>query len=281
MTGCHSLFSTYTPCSVNLKIKIADGSLSLVAGKESIFISKYMKLQSVLHVPKLTCNLISVSKLSKDLNGIAKFSSSQCEFRDLYSGKTISNTKERDGLYFFEDKQQVVNKQAQALSNESLSVSNKIMLWYNRLGHPSFPYLKKLFPSLFRNKNINSFRCETCQFAKHTSVPHPVQLYKSSKPFSLIHSDIWGPSRVNNITWARWFITFIDDHTRTCWVFLLKEKSDAESTFKQFRQMIKTQFQTQIQILRTDNGREYFNSIRGQYLINHGIFHQSSCVGKP
>ena len=31
-----------------------------------------------------------------------------------------------------------------------------------------------------------------------------------SKPFSMIHSDIWGPSKVNKITRARWFITFID-----------------------------------------------------------------------
>ncbi|PON98873.1 LOW QUALITY PROTEIN: hypothetical protein TorRG33x02_054880 [Trema orientale] len=88
MTGCNSHFSTYTPCSGNLKIKIADGSLSLVAGKGTIFISENIKLQSVLHVPKLTCNLISVSKLSKDLTCIAKFSSSQCEFQDLSSGKT-------------------------------------------------------------------------------------------------------------------------------------------------------------------------------------------------
>ena len=64
-----------------------------------------------------------------------------------------------------------------------------------------------------------------------------------------------------------WFITFIDDHTasdfsfidynaRTCWIYLLKENSDVANTFKKFHYMIRTQFQTQIQVLRTDNGRE-------------------------
>ena len=73
-----------------------------------------------------------------------------------------------------------------------------------------------------------------------------------SKQFSMIHNDIWGPSKVNNIIGAGWFIIFIDDHTSLCWVFLLKEKSDVEYTFQFFHKMIKTH----IQILHTDNGRE-------------------------
>ena len=42
--------------------------------------------------------------------------------------------------------------------------------------------------------------------------------------------------------------------------------------------MIQTQFQTHIQTLRIDNGKEYFNSILGNYLLENGIIHQSSCV---
>ena len=42
--------------------------------------------------------------------------------------------------------------------------------------------------------------------------------------------------------------------------------------------MIQTQFQTKIQILRTDNGTEYFNHSLSTYLQENGIIHQSSCV---
>jgi len=59
----------------------------------------------------------------------------------------------------------------------------------------------------------------------------------------------------------RWFIYFIDDCTRTTWLYLLKEKSEAAQSFQNFHKMIQTQFHSQIQILRTDNAREYFNSI--------------------
>ena len=155
------------------------------------------------------------------------------------------------------------------------------MLWQHRLGHPSFPYLKQLFPSLFIDKNVNSFVCEICQFAKHTRVSYPIQPYKPSNPFTLIHSDIWGPSQVNNVAGARWFITFIDDHTCICWVLLLKDKSETTTIFQKFYQIIITQFQAKIQILQTDNRREYFYSILSLFLINHRIIHQSSCVGTP
>ena len=86
---------------------------------------------------------------------------------------------------------------------------------------------------------------------------------------------------MTNLTRTKWFITFIDDHTRACWVYLLKEKSDAEKTFKNFYTMIQNQFQAKIQVLRTDNGREYFNTILGSYLLEYGIIHQSSFVDSP
>jgi hypothetical protein len=45
--------------------------------------------------------------------------------------------------------------------------------------------------------------------------------------------------------------------------------------------MIQTQFQTQIKLVRTDNGTEYFNNILGDYFKKHGIIHQSSCSDTP
>ena len=57
MTNAHHLFSTYSPCAGNLKVKIAYGTLSSVASKGSIRISESITLNPVLHVPNLSCNL--------------------------------------------------------------------------------------------------------------------------------------------------------------------------------------------------------------------------------
>ena len=53
------------------------------------------------------------------------------------------------------------------------------MLWHYRLGHPNFMYLEKLVPSLFTNKNSESFKCEVCQFSKHIRSSYPTISYKS------------------------------------------------------------------------------------------------------
>jgi len=153
------------------------------------------------------------------------------------------------------------------------------MLWHYRLGYPNFMYLKKMFPSLF-NKRLRNFHCETCQLSKRTRSTYPPQPYKPSQPFSLIHSDVWGPPRASNITGSRWFVTFIDDHTRVTRVFL-KEKSEVARIFEIFHAMVQTQFQTNIKVLRTNNGHEYYNSMLNSYLQKNGIVHQSSCVDTP
>ena len=99
--------------------------------------------------------------------------------------------------------------------------------------------------------------------------------------FTLIHSDLWGPSCTPNRTYKKWFITFIDDHTHLCWVYLLTDKIEVPSVFMNFHFMIQTQFHTKIQILCTDNGTEYFNHSLSTYLQENGIIHQSSCVDTP
>ena len=127
----------------------------------------------------------------------------------------------------------------------TVSIEKQIMLLHFRLGHPSFTYMKHLFPHLFSNKNL-SFQCDICELAKHTRTFLPPQRYHPSTPFTLIHSDIWGLSRVPTLSSQKWFITFIDDHTRVSWVYVLKDKSDASPIFKNFYQKVQTQFDTKI-----------------------------------
>ncbi|RVW67994.1 Retrovirus-related Pol polyprotein from transposon RE1 [Vitis vinifera] len=102
MIGDEKLFSTYNPSYKNLTMRIANGSLSKVAGTGSVRVSKNIPLDSVLLVPKLNCNLLSISKLTWDLNCVTKFGSNLCEFQVLDLGKTIGNAKMCSGLYLLE-----------------------------------------------------------------------------------------------------------------------------------------------------------------------------------
>ena len=108
-----------------------------------------------------------------------------------------SNAGQSARLYFFEDGINL-GRQAHNTYFEFVLVTNEneIMLWHFSLGYPNFQYLKHLVPKLFINKYQSSFHCEICKLAKHHCTFFPSQPYKSSKPFSVIHSNVWGPSRV-------------------------------------------------------------------------------------
>ena len=90
-----------------------------------------------------------------------------------------------------------------------------------------------------------------------------------------------GPSKIHNLNGKRWFVTFIDGHTRLCWVYLMKNKLDVEQIFKDFFAFIEIQFQIKISILKNDNGIKYFNDRLGTFLKEKGIHHQSTCRDTP
>ena len=78
-----------------------------VARKGTISLTKTLFLELVLHVLNLSCNLLSISKLTKDLNCVSKVSSTGVVFQDLASGRTIGNAYEVEGLYYFDDREVV------------------------------------------------------------------------------------------------------------------------------------------------------------------------------
>lgn len=57
------------------------------------------KLKNVLHAPDFRFNLLSVSKLTKDLNCVVSFSPNLCTMHDLNTGEVIGIGKEEEGLY--------------------------------------------------------------------------------------------------------------------------------------------------------------------------------------
>jgi len=99
MTGKSSSFSFYNLCSSKDKIRVANGSLSPIYGKGSIVVTPSMPLSSVLHVPNLAANLLSITRITPKLNCRAIFYSSYCCFQDLTMGRMIGSGSLKDGLY--------------------------------------------------------------------------------------------------------------------------------------------------------------------------------------
>ena len=80
MMGDVSILRNYKPSNEGLIVRIVDGSLSKVVGIGSVCISNQLTLNSVLFLPKLDCNLLSINKLTHDWNCSSKFLPNLCEF---------------------------------------------------------------------------------------------------------------------------------------------------------------------------------------------------------
>lgn len=131
---------------------------------------------------------------------------------DLITKRTIGGGLRRGGVYMLTS-----SYKSHALSSTITSPFQ----WHCRLGHPSSARLQ-LFLSL---KSRPSFSCEACQLGKHhqTSLPCDTTT-RSFHPFQHVHSDIWGPSPVLGYEGHRYFVIFIDNHSRMCQCYILKKK---------------------------------------------------------
>ncbi|KAA0040720.1 Retrovirus-related Pol polyprotein from transposon TNT 1-94 [Cucumis melo var. makuwa] len=197
---------------------------------------------------------------------------------DLNSGRTIGSARHNRGLYILNDDTSGSSISTTSLQSSYFSASeHDFMLWHFRLGHSNFTYMKYLFPHIFLKIDVSSLSCDVCIRTKQHRVSFPSQPYKPT----FIHNDVWGPSKVTTASGKRWFVTFIDDHTRLTLVYLITDKSEVSAIFQNFYHTIETQFHKKIAIFRGDNDREFQNHNFSEFLASKGIVHQNSCAYTP
>ncbi|KAK2972307.1 hypothetical protein RJ640_014365 [Escallonia rubra] len=225
---------------------------------------------SEIILPSLAFNLMSVSRLTKDLNCCISFFPDHCLFQDLMTKQTIGKGHVSDGLYILD-----------AWVPRSVACSGVVSPFeaHCRLGHPSLPVLKKLCPQFH---DISSVDCESCHFAKHHRSSLSPRVNKRVEfAFELVHSDVWGPCPILSKSGFRYFVTFVDDFSRMTWIYFMKNRSEVFAHFSAFCAEIKTQFNVHVHILRSDNAKEYMSGSFQNYMNQHGILHQSSCTDTP
>ena len=281
MTRDSSKLKSVLPFSQSV-ISTTNGSTSLITGEGYVILSNTLTLDTVLVVPSLEYNLLYVSQITSTLAYTVTFWPSFCVFQDILTQKILGYGVRRGKLYYLELTENGGSKISQANQTSSKDKARAtIWLWHCRLGHLSFGYLKKLQPQLFSGLNDREFHCDTCEMAKSHCISYSLSLNKSSEPFEVIRSNVWGLAKVPSISRARYFVTFIDECTRMTWVSLLIKRSDVCLAFQNFHKMTHTQYQKQICVWQSDNGIEFLYAYLGNFLSNHGIRHQTSCTYAP
>ncbi|MCO5594799.1 hypothetical protein L7F22_048833 [Adiantum nelumboides] len=97
---------------------------------------------------------------------------------------------------------------------------------------------------------------------------------RATRKLQLVHSDVCGPMRMPSVGNSLYFVTFIDDFSKFCWVYPLKAKSDVFAIFQHYVSMVENETGCKVQTLRTDRGGEYMSGAFKDFLGKKGIKHQ-------
>ena len=234
----------------------ANGVTYPIIGVRTVPLSLSLSIAYTLFVPSLFNKLMFVSQVTKELNCVVLIYSTFCLLQDVLSKEIIRCGTKRGGLYYLDD---LSLGKANHTHHQTNSHERQIWLWYKCLGHPSFGYLRHLLPYLFSHLQNVDFKCDTCIKAKSQRVFYPVSLNKTNTSFTLIHSDVWGPSSIITSSGHHWFVIFVYDYTRMTWLYQLKTKDKVFTIFQAFHAMVQSPFSSKIKILRPDNGGEFIN----------------------
>jgi len=264
MVSSLTFFTTITAV-VSSYVNLPNGQIALVTHIDTVKLSNSLILTNVLCVPSFTFNLISASKLLKNIHCCLIFIHKFCFVQNLTSWETIGVAEERNGLFYLV-RPAFVSSVFSAFSTKHVSAD----IWHCRLGHLSSSrqrLLHAFVPTISLNPQLV---CTICPLAKQKRLPFNISDSVTAFPFDLIHCDIWGPFSVKSLNGSSYFLTVVDDHSRFTWVFLMKHKSESCSFLQSFINLIETQFHLKVKNVRTDNGPEFFMT---DFFASKGIIH--------
>jgi len=177
-------------------------------------------MYDVLYVAEIDQNLLSVGQLvEKGFKVI--FENKHCLIKYV-NDKEIFNIKMRDENFSFDPL-----KEEQAAYPATV---NSTEAWHKRLGHfhhaavlnmqrkelvHGLPHLDSKLPSY-----------EACQYGKQARLPFKQSTWRATEKLQLIHTNLAKPQRTTSLKESKYYIIFIDDFTRMCWIYFLKSKSE-------------------------------------------------------
>ena len=140
-------------------------------------------------------------------------------------------------------------------------VSNESYICHSQLCHINFGCVSRLekLNLIPKFDSVKGFECQVCVQSKQSCKPHKAVEARNLAPLDLIHSDLCEMNGILNKGGKRYFITFIDDSTRFCYVYLLKSKDEALHYFKTYKAEVENQLERKIKWLRSNRGGEYFS----------------------
>ena len=187
MTPCVDGFVSKQPSQNFTLVRTAD-NIGLHVSFSGHVSTSHIQLADVLHIPKLSRILVSITQLL-DFDILILFHSSGCVVQDPKT-KQILGLGRKVGRMI-----EVIYLRLPLQSSSlvaSVSYTSSFDLWHARLGHLSLARIKSLASSEALGNYLSSetISCLSCKLGKYHSLLFAINGFNYTSPFDLIHFDV-------------------------------------------------------------------------------------------
>ncbi|GKD75346.1 zinc finger, CCHC-type containing protein [Tanacetum coccineum] len=224
-------FKTYESLNDGSILHIGNESTALVHGRGCVDLRfnsrKVVSLLNVLHVPNIRKNLVSSSVLNN------------CGYKQVIESNKFVLSKHGVfiGFGYLSNHMFKLNIVSDNISSAFMSTFklNVSILWHARLCHVHFKRMQDMSKDgLILAFDMETKKCKTFMLTKITKKPFQ-NVKRETEVLELIHSDLCDLHATPSLRNKKYFVAFIDDASRFCYVYLLHSKDEALDKFKVFK----------------------------------------------
>ncbi|GJY18217.1 retrovirus-related pol polyprotein from transposon TNT 1-94 [Tanacetum coccineum] len=274
-----SMFHSFRAVDNGQKLYMGNSATADIKGEGDVILKmtseKELKLTNVLYVPEIRKNLVSGWLLNKfGFRLVFESDKFVLSKNQMYVGRGYA----MNGM--FKLNVMVVKNEINKMNSSAYLIESS-NVWHGRLGHVNFNSMRRLIKfNSIPNFHIDSkYKCETCVEAKLTRTPFK-SVKRTTEPLDMIHTDICDLKSLPTKGGNKYFITFIDDCTKYCYVYLLKSKDEAIDKFVLYKTEVENQLGKKIKVVRSDRGGEYVAPF-AELCAKHGIRHEFTAPYSP
>ncbi|GJW63074.1 pol polyprotein [Tanacetum coccineum] len=270
-----SMFHSFRAVDNGQKLYMGNSATADIKGEGDVVLKmtseKELKLTNVLYVLEIRKTLVSGWLLNKfGFRLVFESDKFVLSKNQVYVGKGYA----MNGM--FKLNVMVVKNEINKMNSSAYLIESS-NVWHARLGHVNFNSLRRLIKfNSIPNCHIDSkYKCETCVEAKLTRTSFKL-VKRTTEPLDMVHTDICDLKSLPTKGGNKYFINFIDDCTKYCYVYFLKSKDEAIDKFVLYKNEVENQLGKKIKVVRSDGGGEYVSPF-ADVCAQHGIRHPSSC----